>query len=284
MQMRGKGHLSLSPNVSTPWIFAMENRIDPAPRDAACEVLWAKTRAVRWVNKTVAWPSSPLDGSIVEATRFSYKLLGTGGCDGGGYGCWYYLTPGLGSRIRLGRVIELRDRPHLKQWIRESVSVSRSLWTTARCHIHPFCGAWRALDRGVCAAAVAQGFDTVLVGIGTENGLMPEIILCSGVCMSTPQCYECPAVEYAPDCECSVGSGLSNCNNDSSIPPIPRCGEQNDILVDMHLLYATVGSDLLNLMPLWWALLGICVWFVYHRRRAPAPTPSRIALQEASTL
>jgi len=266
---RGKGYLTLSTNVSTPWLFQAFSRNRPAPLDAPCGDLWAKTRAVRWVNESVAWPASPLDGALVNATRFPYYNLDTMGCDGAGYGCWYYLTPGFGTRIRLGTVLELRDRAHMYEWIDATVSPSYAFWSTAWCELHPFCTSWRHADTGVCAAAAAHGADTVVIGTGwdalgkMDMALMPELVLCSGVCMREVQCDECPAVEYAPDCVCSVGFGVSNCNNDTAVPPIARCGEQS---MDLALVYTNVHWQLQHLWPLWWGLLGGLVWVCARRR------------------
>ena len=261
---RGKGYLTLSTNVSTPWLFAMESREEPAPLDAPCDDLWAHTRAVRWVNESVAWPASPLDGALVDVTRFPYYNLETMGCDGAGYGCWFYLTPGFGSRIRLGTVLELRDRTHMYEWVDSTVSPPYAFWSTAWCELNPFCTSWRNTDTGVCSAAAVHGVDTVVIGAGQYNALMPEVVLCSGVCMRDVQCDECPAVEYAADCVCSVGFGVSNCNNDTAVPPIARCGEQN---VDLALVYKNIHWQLENLWPLWWCLAGVLVCGCLRRRR-----------------
>ena len=75
----------------------------PAPHDAPCDDLWAKTRAVRWVNESVPWPASPLDGALVDVTRFPYYNINTVGCDGAGYGCWFYLMRGAPAAINVGR-------------------------------------------------------------------------------------------------------------------------------------------------------------------------------------
>lgn len=256
--VRGKGRLTLSTNVSTPYVFALGAGINPAPHDASCDDLWAKTRAVRWVNESVPWPASPLDGALVDVTRFPYYNIDTVGCDGAGYGCWFYLTPGFGSRIRLGTVLELRDKDHMYEWVDATVSPAYALWFTAWCTVHPFCASWRHSDTGVCAAAAARGVDTVVIGAGQQNNLAPELVLCSEVCMREVQCDECPLVEYAPDCVCNVGFGVSNCNNDTAVPPISRCGKKN---VDLALVSSNVS------LPLWWCLFGVLVWVCVRRHR-----------------
>lgn len=262
--VRGKGYLTLSTNISTPWIFQAFDRNNPAPLDVPCNGLWAQTRAVRWVNESVSWPASPLDGTVVDATRFPYYTLGTMGCDGAGYGCWYFLTPGFGTRIRLGTVLELRDRAHMYKWIDSTVSPPYAFWFTVWCELNPFCTSWRNTDTGLCSAAAVHGVDTVVIGVGSGNALMPEIVLCSGVCMQEVQCDECPAVQYAPDCTCSAGFGISNCNNDTSVPPIARCGKEN---VDFSLVYKNVHWQLANLWILWWCLCGVLLWVCVRRRR-----------------
>lgn len=258
---RGVGYLTLSTNVSTPWLFTGAGP-NPAPHDAPCDYLWAKTRAVGWVNESVPWPASPLDGTLVDVTRFPYYNVNVG-CDGVGYGCWFFLTPGFGSRIRLGTVLELRDKDHFYEWVDATVSPAYAFWFTAWCAVHPFCASWRHGDTGVCAAAAVHGVDTVVIGAGRANGLAPELVLCSGVCMQEVQCDECPAVEYAPDCACSVGFGVSNCNNDTAVPPISRCGKKN---VGLAFVVSNLSLPLVNLWPLWWLLLGIAVWTCVRRR------------------
>lgn len=213
------GRLVFAANASAAPIFSPWGAV---PISTPCEQLWTETRAVRWLNASLPLPPAPLDGTVVDVTRFPYDYLGENGCDGAGYGCWFFLTPGFGARIRLGRVLELEDKRALWAWIARSVSRPYALWFTRRCAAHPTCASWVHSDTGACAAAAVHGVDTVVVGRADADTLAPEVIVCSGACARAVSCDECPAVEYAPECVCTRGFGVSNCNNGSR-PPLARC-------------------------------------------------------------
>jgi hypothetical protein len=264
---RSMGRLAFATNASDAPIFAPFRSF---PADAPCEELWAKTRAVRWLNESVPMPPSPLDGAIVDVTRFSYDMLGENGCDGGGYGCWFFLTPGFGSRIKLGRVIELENKRALLRWIAASVSWPRTLWYTLKCDVHPQCAALMHSDTGVCAAAALSGVDTVVVG-ADEGHVVPEVVICSPWCTQTVSCDECPAVEYAPGCVCRPGFGVSNCHNRTAPrPPLERCDNHVNIArVVLHRKLRVLGLVLSpGLLPL--AIAACVCWRRRRRRRCAA--------------
>lgn len=153
-------------------------------------------------------PRAPL---ILHLFRFSPARHGFG-CDGGGYGCWFYEHSAhtVGAypvmNVTVARPLLLRDKSELYPWIDETVDDAAVRRVLAPCRADERCGL-RHTDIGVCAAALRAGYDSVrmpLLSARTRGVRYNEWVICREGCLTQVWCAACVPVIHGrcatPDC------------------------------------------------------------------------------------
>jgi len=166
------------------------------------------------------------DHSWVEVLRYSvpevppYRGLG---CDGGGYGTWFYVAPGSGVKVNVGRLLTFVTKKaalaYALQHAVANTTLPCEIWSEdetrgPRCVTHS--------DSHLCDAARRLGKDSVFiekVDYGTDafewSGRRQELILCTQQSV-TPQCDACPT---AVDVRHMNGSRYQ-CGPEWRLPPV----------------------------------------------------------------
>ena len=145
------------------------------------------------------------DHAWVEVLRYGVPAAPTRhhglGCDGGGYGTWFYVAPGSGVKVNVGRLLTFVTREAaVASALRERAAANATLpceaWSEREAR-GPSCAAHA--DSHLCAAARRLGADSVFiegVDYGADalawRGRRQELILCTQQ-SATPQCRACPA-------------------------------------------------------------------------------------------
>ena len=138
--------------------------------------------------------------SVSGPTRYSF------GCDGGGYGCWFYehdartslLYPTL--NVTVWRPLLLRDKSEVYPWIDGTVRDADVRRVLAHCLADRRCGV-RHSEIGVCAAALKGGYDGVRMPLPTvenRSWKINEWVICRAGCLSTVSCDACPTIVEGP--------------------------------------------------------------------------------------
>ena len=191
------------------------------PCDASEPVGWAVLRLLGlrpawcWHPQDLAFPvvvrgddvrAGPdlADHAWVEVLRYGADGGVRGlGCDGGGYGTWFFVAPGSGVRVNVGRLLALETKEVALDVAARGGGGGRNAtppcarWGARRSHGAP-CD--RHGDVGLCAAARRAGADSVLierVNYGADavawRGRRQELVLCTQQSAAEPQCSACPA-------------------------------------------------------------------------------------------
>ena len=145
------------------------------------------------------------------------------GCDGGGYGCWFYVKLGTGVFVDPGRSKRFENKAQLYSWLKATVNTSevqrtlrpctdanRYHWNVTMTRAHPRGCDWHHTESGVCAAARKESFDSVVYQVPSRPA---ELVLCHEWCMHHVSCDECPPVmqNRSGQCACNNKVGKSNC-------------------------------------------------------------------------
>lgn len=153
------------------------------------------------------------DHSWMEVTRWQIPCTPPEiHCDMNGYGCWFFVTPGSGVFVNVGRSLRRSSRDEVDHLLNAGNN-----------------GTW-------CQRALELGYDSIQVGTETSNYVhhssgskkrdQTELVICSGGCQSN-LCSLCPPIEMrsgvngASPCKCNEDSGILNCGN---LRPTPCCG------------------------------------------------------------
>jgi len=170
--------------------------------------------------------------NLVEVHRLPARTLAKHGigCDGGGYGCWFWVKNGTGVYVAAGRSKIVGHKQQVYPWIHSTVNMSEIKHALQPCVAantrheaktdeHPLgCDALRHSEPGICAAARKRGFQSVLMDQPPSRypggyGRRTELVLCNDWCMRHVSCDECPPVmqNLTGQCACDPTVGVSNC-------------------------------------------------------------------------
>lgn len=160
-----------------------------------------------------AQPMAFPDGSWVEVARYAERTSYVGS-DGGGYGVWYWLVPGSGVSVNIGRALRFKDKREAIHWANHHHPKNTTLkcmdFDNDSCDTHP--------DALFCAAARFHSYDSVIVRrdwikFGHVSGSRSDVIELI-VCPPTEppeQILACP-----PSIEHRLAGGLARCTCNAS--------------------------------------------------------------------
>ena len=166
-----------------------------------------------------AQPMAFADHSWVEVTRYAERTSYVGS-DGGGYGVWYWLLPGTGVTVNIGRALRFEDKREAIHWANHHHPRNTSLncmeFDNDSCDTHP--------DALFCAAARFHGYNSVIVRrdwikfghVSGSHSDVIELILCPPT-EPPEQVLACPpTIEHrlaggVPGCTCNRSAELLAC-------------------------------------------------------------------------
>lgn len=171
-------------------------------------------------SRPMAFP----DHSWVEVARYAERTSYVGS-DGGGYGIWYWLVPGTGVAVNIGRSVRFEEKKHAIHWANHHAPPNTTLscldFENDSCDTHD--------DSLLCAAARHFNFDSMIVRrkwikmghvSGSHSDIL-ELILCPTV-EPEEQTSACP-----PAIEHRLAGGLASCSCNRSAELL-ACKELND--------------------------------------------------------
>lgn len=250
----------------TPWNWASTSKIAIVSHWS-----WSKTDAF---NPYIYMDATPMpydfaDGALVEVIRYAERTSYVGG-DGNGYGAWYWVAPGSGVAVNIGKAIRFEYKHDAIEW---SVGVAfgeRVACEEAgdKCTEHD--------DILFCAAARSQGYDSILtrrmpeklVHVSGRVSDMVELIVCP-IEMLPAQHSACVDDVTMSRFE-SAGFDACTCNPEAEVA---TCTESGDLgRVSMTSDYGTTHAltiiglavGIYLIVPL--LLLGVCWWRRRGRR------------------
>lgn len=217
-----------------------------------------------------ARPMAFPDHSWVEVARYAERTSYVGS-DGGGYGIWYWLLPGSGVSVNIGRALRFYDKREAIHWANfhhpQNATLNCMEFEHDSCDTHP--------DALFCAAARYHDFNSIIVRrdwikfghvSGSESDVI-ELILCPSV-EPEEQTTACPAmIEHRTTggrtgCTCNRSAELLSCVNSGhsgSFSMASDYGTRPAVIVSLAvLLYLLVPLGL---------CLGATVLFRRRRRR-----------------
>tara|TARA_B100000683_G_scaffold24184_1_gene22413 strand:- start:62 stop:616 length:555 start_codon:yes stop_codon:yes gene_type:complete len=128
------------------------------------------------------------------------------GCDGAGYGCWFFEHDGETRKtlpvlvVNVSNPLLLRDKSEAYPFIDATVSAAEVGRVLAPCHRDPRCNS-RHSEPGLCAAALKKGYDSVRMPVRTARNAsvaVHEWVVCRGRCLTHTSCDACPDVVVGP--------------------------------------------------------------------------------------
>lgn len=155
-------------------------------------------------SRPMAFP----DHAWVEVARYAERTSYVGS-DGGGYGVWYWLLPGTGVSVNIGRSVRFADKREAIHWANTHHPRNTTLkcmeFDNDSCDTHP--------DALFCAAARHHQFDSVIVRrdwvkfghVSGSHSDVIELILCPPT-EPPEQVLSCP-----PSIEHRLAGGHSRC-------------------------------------------------------------------------
>ena len=139
------------------------------------------------------------------------------GCDGGGYGCWFYIDGASSAFVEVHRTARFLMKQRSYHYMQQRLNKSEVRRGLAPCLASPDrCGALGHSDSGVCVAARKFGWDSVLLGRPRDN--LTELVVCHPWCMRTISCDSCPNVlqnSKRETCQCDPSASAAACSNAS---------------------------------------------------------------------
>jgi hypothetical protein len=216
-----------------PWTIPWRS----VPLDAL--MLWWAWSNVDAANPLVYTDSSPrvmniADDAWVEVTRFASRTSRVGS-DGGGYGLWFWVLPGSGVGVNIGKAVRFVDKPLAIAWARsvlpkgtdKELACNSGSFSEDSCDTHD--------DLLLCRAALLEGYDSLLlkrkkIKFGHVSGRQSdvlELVLCprqqvpeqTGACpLAGAGAGEAPLIEYrlaeggfARTCTCNTSAEFLGC-------------------------------------------------------------------------
>ena len=215
-------------------------------------------------------PTVLSDHSWVEVARYAERTSYVGS-DGAGYGVWFFLVPGSGVRVNIGRSIRFDNKLHAVAWSQKMASQIK-----LGCENTGMASCLQHEDMYFCAAARLKGYDSMVVwhdpaypGTPHYSGLRSdnvELVLCRKE-EPPEQRTACPSmIEFRDEnggaCTCNPEAELLSCieSGDSGrVVPAHDYGTRPIIIVS---IFVTTYS--LLLLP---CCVGVRWWWRRRRER-----------------
>jgi len=232
------------------WPFSHPTRLD------AMLLYWSWSK-IDVENKIVYVDDEPkefsfLDDSWVEVARYAERTSYVGS-DGGGYGIWYWVTPGSNLSVNIGKAIRFYDKKDAIAWSNANAPRNSSL-ACLEFVDHESCG--NHDDTMFCAAARARGYNSMLVKrkwikFGHYSGRRSDVI----------ELIHCPKEEPPEQTTCCpemvtlrLGNGKDTCTCNTS-GELSSCLETGfNGAVDMADDY---GNRPVEIVSVWFVMFGI---------------------------
>lgn len=219
-------------------------------------------------SRPMAFP----DNSWVEVTRYAERTSYVGS-DGGGYGVWYWLVPGTGTSVNIGRSLRFDDKRAAISWANHHAPSNTTLacldFENDSCDTHA--------DALFCAAARHHGYASMVVRrdwikmghVSGSHSDVLELILCPAV-EPPEQVVACPpAIEH----RLAGGNASCSCNRSAELLACKELGDSGSYLMARD--YGTRPVALVSVAattflggPL---ILGIGMLAVWRRLSRGAP-------------
>jgi len=169
------------------------------------------------------------DFSWVEVVRFAARTSYVGS-DGAGYGLWFWIVPGSGVRVNIGKSIRFVDKTLAVEWSKQvagNTQLNCTSTDSASCTEHD--------DIFFCTAARLHGYDSIITKrhfikmahLSGRSSDMLELILCPPE-EPPEQKTACPSMlSYR-----SAGGGNCTCNPDGEILSCMESGDRGLLALD----------------------------------------------------
>lgn len=168
------------------------------------------------------------DHDWVEVLRYGVDTgFQYGGCDGGGYGTWFFIADGSGVQVNVGRLLKVPNKIAARAYMNSFQFENRlpcMTWdhTSIKCNQH--------LDTYLCESVLHAGFDSVLIetvdyGFDAVSpfAMTQELVLCTQQ-SKLPQCTACPG---EVDLRWSHNGTNYTCASETRLPPAVTNGIQS---------------------------------------------------------
>lgn len=148
------------------------------------------------------------DHDRVGVVRYGAGASVDWGCDGGGYGVWFFVMPGSEVEVEVGRILSFNTKAQSLEFMRQQMGTRNATSYT------PPCARWNSdagprcdqhSDVNLCEAVRRVGRDSVLirnVNYGYDAiqpvGTRMELILCEHGRIDDPQCDACLPWDVVP--------------------------------------------------------------------------------------
>lgn len=229
------------------WPFSQPTRLD------AMLMYWSWSK-IDVKNKIVYIDDEPKqfnfpDKSWVEVARYAERTSYVGS-DGGGYGIWYWTTPGSNLSVNIGRAVRFEDKSKAIAWASRNAPRNSSLACLGFSE-HESCG--NHDDTMFCAAARERGYNSMLVKrkrikFGHYSGRLSdvvELILCPH--QEPPEQTTCCPIMVAlrlgdgrGACTCNASGELSNCMQTGFNGAVTMADDYGNRPVDIVSIWAVL--------------------------------------------
>lgn len=227
------------------------------------------------------------DHAWVEVVRYAERTSYVGS-DGAGYGVWFFLVPGSGVMVNIGRAIRFDNKLQAIDW-----SVKTATNTTLACASTGMASCTTHDDTYFCAAARLKGYDSMLAwrdnaypGSPHYSGRrsdMVELIVCPAE-EPPEQRTACPPLAFRSAeggrCTCSQDSEILTCIESGDFGRVPRADDYGTRpLMIGGIFFGVWGIAMLVACVLAVRMRTICCSGTGTRRkRQPSPPESSTPL------
>jgi hypothetical protein len=102
-------------------------------------------------------PTVLRDHAWIEVARYAERTSYVGS-DGGGYGLWFWVVPGSGVRVNIGRAVRFDNKFYAIDW-----GIKRAADVTLNCETSGMASCLEHADTYICAAARMESYDSVII-------------------------------------------------------------------------------------------------------------------------
>ena len=228
------------------------------------------------------------DHSLVEVARFAQRTSYVGS-DGNGYGIWFWVTPGSGIAVNIGKCLRFEDKNSAVEW-----SQNVAAGTELACASTGLKSCTVAKDTLFCAAARKQGYDSILSWrdrtyygsphVSGRRSDIVELILCpkeeppelKTVCPDEVQ-YVQYSTGTGQKCTCNAKAEIATCLESGDDGRVPLADDYGTRFVAVVSVAGVVYGIPTVVGSAFAVLAGARLW---RRRRGGAATTRRMGLKD----
>lgn len=215
-------------------------------------------------------PIALLDHSWVEVARYAERTSYVGS-DGGGYGLWYWVTPGSNLSVNVGAAVRFENKHQAIKWANWNAGSNVSL-DCLDFSEHESCADHD--DTLFCAAVRARGLDSMMVKrkrikfghVSGRHSDVIELIYCppeeppeqTSCC---PSMVELRLADGKTACTCNASGAVSNCLETGFDGAVAMADDYGNRPAQIISLWAVLFVVLPALV-----LMALCHWILRGRR------------------